>query len=140
VQRHDPQAFAIGRSLATDPDPLRGSLRADALRALAHLADEPGVAPLLVAAARADVDSNVRITALRALRGRSDPPTAVQLSLLGEALWDQSYTVRAAAARELSRWPAELAAPLLSARAELEPDPTVLRALRAPRHAAPADD
>ena len=131
VTRGEPGAFAVGRRLYDEADPLRWRLRAALLVALARLPDEPRVAPLLVAAARSDRTPAVRATALLLLRGRADPPPDVTFRLCGEALWDVSHHVRAAAAQALADWPASLSSPLLLARLRIESDPEVLSALEA---------
>ena len=135
VAREDPQAFEAGRRLATDPDPLRWSLRLSALRSLARLPGEPRTTPLLVAAARSERNPHVRGASLHLLHGRDDLPPDVAFRVLGEALWDASYEVRSQAALALGAWPAADIAPLLDARESLEADADVLEALRAARRA-----
>ncbi len=140
MKRNDSARFALGLPLATDKDPLRWALRTSALRALAKLPDEAArVAAAGGGGGAPTPRPRVRSAMLGLLHGRADLPPDVAFRVIGEALWDGSFTVPRRRRRALGAWPKSLADPLLAARGEIELDATVRQALAQPRHATPAD-
>lgn len=92
---------------------------------------DPDVTRRLVAIVRSHAVPRVRSRALAYLARRDDGPHAeVVWRELAAALHDESFVVRAAAAGGLERWGDRRALEHLRARGDIEPDPSVLAAIR----------
>jgi aminopeptidase N len=138
VDREFPGAFTLcaDTAAATDKDRLDEAI----VLMLTRIEHDERVLPFVLAAARHEPASRVRVAAVTALAGLAaeDDPAGTVFRQLGESLNDGNFRVRAAAARGLRAWlagrePGEPRAvaigTLLAARRVIENDPDVMEAL-----------